>query len=73
MTAHDHRTYVDGCFRCDLSADEVRQTYGEPCTCPSEAVSWSDVARDITTPSDDCYWHGDPLNVFKPAPHRTKG
>ena len=23
MTAHDHRTYVDGCFRCELSADEV--------------------------------------------------
>ena len=23
MTAHDHRTYVDGCFRCELSADEA--------------------------------------------------
>jgi hypothetical protein len=23
MTAHDHREHVDGCFRCDLSRDEV--------------------------------------------------
>ena len=23
MTAHDHRAYTDGCFRCDLSADEL--------------------------------------------------
>lgn len=23
MTQHSHSTYVDGCFRCDLSRDEV--------------------------------------------------
>jgi hypothetical protein len=23
VTAHDHRTYVDGCYRCELSRDEV--------------------------------------------------
>lgn len=23
MSAHTHRTHVDGCFRCDLSRDEV--------------------------------------------------
>ena len=23
MTAHDHTTLVDGCFRCDLGKDEV--------------------------------------------------
>jgi hypothetical protein len=24
VTAHTHTEYVEGCFRCDLSADEVR-------------------------------------------------
>jgi hypothetical protein len=24
MTQHDHSRYVEGCFRCDLSRDEVR-------------------------------------------------
>ena len=23
MTAHDHRSYVDGCYRCELGRDEV--------------------------------------------------
>lgn len=23
MTAHDHREFVQGCFRCDLSSDEL--------------------------------------------------
>lgn len=23
MTAHDHPTFVSGCYRCDLSRDEV--------------------------------------------------
>lgn len=23
MTAHDHSTHVEGCFRCELSKDEV--------------------------------------------------
>lgn len=25
MTQHDHRTFVEGCYRCDLSRDEVEQ------------------------------------------------
>lgn len=24
MTAHDHAVFVDGCYRCDLSRDEMR-------------------------------------------------
>ena len=23
MSAHDHRTYVEGCYRCELSRDEL--------------------------------------------------
>lgn len=23
MSEHDHREYVEGCFRCDLSSEEV--------------------------------------------------
>lgn len=26
MTAHDHREYVEGCYRCDLGRDEVYAT-----------------------------------------------
>lgn len=26
MTVHDHRTYVDGCYRCELSRDEAMTT-----------------------------------------------
>lgn len=29
MTAHDYREHVAGCFRCDLSRDEVA-TYEPP-------------------------------------------
>lgn len=25
MTAHDHREFVEGCYRCDLSRDEVSE------------------------------------------------
>lgn len=28
MTAHDHRTVVEGCFRCELSEDEVANARG---------------------------------------------
>lgn len=23
MTAHDHRQFVEGCYRCDLNRDEI--------------------------------------------------
>lgn len=23
MSAHDHRAYVEGCFRCEISRDEL--------------------------------------------------
>lgn len=26
MTAHDHSTFVEGCYRCDLSRDEVEES-----------------------------------------------
>ena len=31
-TAHAHTQRVPGCFRCDLSADEVRSTTDDPTT-----------------------------------------
>ena len=45
MTAHDHRTYVDGCFRCDLSRDEV-----DPMT-PHQAIA--DALRGWVEPDSD--------------------
>jgi len=30
MTQHDHREKVPGCFRCDLSSDEVQATSEAP-------------------------------------------
>lgn len=29
MTAHDHKTLVDGCYRCDLNRDEVESAHAE--------------------------------------------
>lgn len=29
MTAHEHREYVEGCFRCDLSRDEASWNMNE--------------------------------------------
>lgn len=29
MTAHDHRTVVAGCYRCELSSDETREAVRE--------------------------------------------
>lgn len=30
MSAHDHREFVEGCFRCDLSRDEVTEDWPGP-------------------------------------------
>lgn len=30
MTQHTHREHVDGCFRCELSRDEVEHQEQEP-------------------------------------------
>lgn len=37
MTAHDHRVYVEGCYRCELSLDEVDPRFDvEPDECEHE-------------------------------------
>lgn len=52
MTAHDHRTYVEGCYRCELSRDEV----GAACprcgsTNPAIYISeWDGQAWPMTRP-----------------------
>lgn len=35
MTAHDHTTYVPGCFRCELSRDEAQDAAVEPDIVPA--------------------------------------
>ena len=30
MTAHDHRTVVPGCYRCELNADEMDPAFDWP-------------------------------------------
>ena len=42
MNAHDHRTYVDGCFRCDLSREEA----STPRMHIHDALTTDDALRD---------------------------
>lgn len=50
MTQHDHSTYVEGCFRCDLSHDEVCRC-GNPEQCYTDQLladrdaGWREVER----------------------------
>ena len=58
MTAHDHRTYVAGCFRCELSRDEA-----QPMTSPSEAIFYGFEADETLRGADNqrlpdaALWH----------------
>lgn len=47
MTAHTHRVYVDGCFRCELSKDEAEDAR-------QEQAADLDTAADET---NDAYDH----------------
>ena len=43
MSAHDHREYVEGCYRCDIGRDEAQRAEADDL--------WPDVLR-----LDDATW-----------------
>ena len=43
MTAHLHSTFVEGCYRCDLSRDEVPPTWtGDEIIDAGHRLAWDD-------------------------------
>jgi hypothetical protein len=85
VTRHDHRTVVEGCFRCDLSADEVpdatpstqqladSEIWSAECVC-SHLFSdhWFDMTKLPPDPDSGCH-ECDVCGGFKIATSSTGG
>jgi hypothetical protein len=55
---HNHRERVEGCFRCDLSDDEMAHTDPTPPTCPT-----CNAAERTTYLPCPNRWHTDPTGI----------
>lgn len=85
MVQHSHEKHVDGCFRCELSADEVAQDVRFRCSScgASEMTSkhtsalrcqacnvWMDEVEDVLQHDDEC---ADELTYSGACKHYTPG
>ena len=59
MTAHTHTSFVEGCFRCDLSREEVKP--------PTETCDCGDCAPRATDCCDVYRWACETVQVLDGA------
>lgn len=59
MYAHSHKQVVDGCFRCDLSADEARES-ARPDDWEQDA--WCPTHPDVDAIKAEVEWFADQLS-----------
>lgn len=62
VTAHDHRTRVEGCFRCELSADEADNPYQD--TMSDHTEGNTEVTLTVVAPRKKVR-DGEPLCVHR--------
>lgn len=64
MSAHDHSEFVEGCYRCDLSRDEM----SPPHTCDALDPDWS-LCEDCGARHSFCSVCGDIRDSCERQPH----